>query len=616
VFRCKALALEHIIRGPYYGWEIYNGENDADGANGCFYGAGYKQSDQGVNADEVQGHVNCGDTYNATMSKTHIKLYKQSDILGAKAQLISYAGRPNFACSYDGQLGQQVTSYLKPDGSTGYTYSYGSLQKLYTLSNLSPISGLITYMGKYGGKDMFATSQTQDRGVSGKRNFDIVPISSKVKYNGFNSLLGLGAILSPSGKSYILTRQGAPYRNIPWNLIPPQSKRFEAFVVNDAGTDIDYVWRTIVPTAGDYGLFLGGPNNSTTTPSAGQAFSNQGGMSPPMIAVNDLLIASSCHLKLVVMKISTGEVLQTIYGDDLDFSENWYQTRTRLSDNKTTQQGGQALQGINYNSGNLIIPLGNERRQIEGPSGRNIAALTLKYPTKQTMNMTSIYVPTGSVGAYNSQQVIFKWSEAQTMNGGLFCLLTTFRTSDQYNVRYSFYANKDAGYDALFDTGITAIGVYIPADTSLAPFQAVSRIINSKVVNGGSWYQRTGMSLATLMPYVQFMYAGQIPYDCAIQTPYIAVNDTQLLEARQCRRQKKLLQEFYRAKNGTTAPYPDNGFYMYNTPYTANTTYTNFINITNGNTSIRDLTLSAVYNKPLGYTDVSTGRPLQAPATN
>jgi hypothetical protein len=111
------------------------------------------------------------------------------------------------------------------------------------------------------------------------------------------------------------------------------------------------------------------------------------------------------------------------------------------------------------------------------------------------MNMTSIYVPTGSVGSYNSQQVIFKWNEAQTMNGGLFCLLTTFRTSDQYNARYSFYANKDAGYDALFDTGITAIGVYIPADLSLAPFQAVSRIINSKIVNGGSWYQRTGMSL-------------------------------------------------------------------------------------------------------------------------
>jgi hypothetical protein len=112
------------------------------------------------------------------------------------------------------------------------------------------------------------------------------------------------------------------------------------------------------------------------------------------------------------------------------------------------------------------------------------------------------------------------------------------------------------------------------------------------------------------------MYAGQIPYDSAVQTPYVYVNDAQILEARKCRRQKKLLQEYYRAKNGSTAPYPDNGFYMYNSPYAFNTTYKNYCNISTGNTSMRDNTLSDIFNQPLGYTDVTPGRPLQAPATN
>jgi hypothetical protein len=613
----KTLTLEHIIRGPLHGWELYNSENDPDtSVQTVFYGAGYKQSDNGMNSDEVAGQVCCGDTYNAIQSKTHIKVYKQSDILGARAQLISYAGRPNFACSYDGQLGQQITPYLKSDASTGYIYSYGNVQKFLGQYQTSPISGVLTYIGKYGGKDMFASVQVQDIGNAYRRSFRIIPISTKTKLNGFDSLYGGGAVLSPSGKSYIMARQSSPYRGVPWNLIPTQSRMYEGFVINDAGTEIDFVWRTAVSTPGDYTLLLGGPNNSTSVPSTTQAYNN-GNLNLTMVAVNDLLISPNPCGKCVFIKLSTGEILHTIYGDDLDFSENWYATKTRLTDNKTTSQAPQSICGLNYNSGNLIMPLGSDVvKNVEGNSGRNIASLTVKYPAKQTMNMTSIYVPTGSVGAYNSQQVIFKWNEAQTMNGGLFCLLTTFRTSDQYNARYSFYTNKDAGYDALFDTGITAIGVYIPADLSLAPYQAVSRIINSKIVNGGSWYQRTGMSLATLMPYVQFMYAGQIPYDAAGQTPYIAINDIQVLEARQCRRQKKLLQEFYRAKNGTTAPYPDNGFYMYNTPYTFNTTYKNYCNITNGVTSFRDQTLSAVFNQPLGYTDVTPGRPLQAPLNN
>lgn len=615
----KTLQLEHIIRGSCYGWEVYNSENDPDGANTCFYGAGHGMLDNGVNADEVAGHVCAGDVYNCVMSKTHTKLYKQQDIMGAKATLISFgANRPNFACSYDGLLGQQRVAYTKSDGTTGYRFTYGNVQRLHGLYAQSPISGVVTYLGKRGGKDMFGTVQVREQGQGFRGAFMCIPITPTTKLNGFSTAQTVNTVLSPSGKSYILQRINAGYRNLPFNLKPANLRMFQGITINDAGNDIEYVWRTAVPCPGDYALSLGGPNNATapTAPSTADALGNGSGMNQPVFAVNDLWFVVSGALKIAALKISTGEILQTIYGDDLAFSENWYQTRTRLSDNKTTKQAPVGVLGMNYAAGNLLVPQGHERQGADGNSGRYISALTVKYPTPQAVNLTSLYVQTGTVGAYNSQQVIFKWSDAQNMNNGLFCLLTTFRTSDFGNQRYSYYANKDQGFDALFDTGVTAIGVYIPNDVFLSGYQAVSRVINNKVVNGGSWYQRTGMSLASLLPYVKFMYAGQIPYECAEQTPYTYVNDLQVLEARQCRRQKKLLQEYYRAKNGTTSPYPDNGFYMYNSPYTANSTYKNYCNVTNGTTSIRDQTLSEIYNQPLGYTDVTPGRPLQAPTTN
>jgi hypothetical protein len=232
--------------------------------------------------------------------------------------------------------------------------------------------------------------------------------------------------------------------------------------------------------------------------------------------------------------------------------------------------------------------------------------------------MTTLYVPTGTVGLYNAQPVVFAPQDTTSYNSNVFCLITTFKTTNIYNQKLSYYVNTDVGYDALFNAGITAIGVYIPGNALLAQYQNSSLNIQTKFVNGGSWYQRSGISLASLMPYVKFMYAGQIPYACASNGLSLGPepNSAQILEARQIRRQKKLLQEYFRAKSGSTTPYPDNGFYLYNNTNTFNTTYKNYWDWSNYPTNLRNNTLSEIYNQPLGYTDVGTGRPLQAPLNN
>ncbi len=69
-------------------------------------------------------------------------------------------------------------------------------------------------------------------------------------------------------------------------------------------------------------------------------------------------------------------------------------------------------------------------------------------------------------------------------------------------------------------------------------------------------------------------------------------------------------QEYYRAKNGSTAPYPDNGCYVEN-----NLTFINTVNFKPywNWTDPKNPATAQIYNQSLGYTDVGTGRPLPTP---
>ena len=138
---------------------------------------------------------------------------------------------------------------------------------------------------------------------------------------------------------------------------------------------------------------------------------------------------------------------------------------------------------------------------------------------------------------------------------------------------------------------------------------------------------------------ILFLYAGQIPYNSAKQTPFF-VSDKQILEAKQVRNQKLLLSEYNRIKNGSTFPYPDNGYFFggdtrtsktyatgagtidagylplntikYNKYYngTSSSTLNDYKNNFNQfNWTISNPGESQIWNQPLGYTDIGTGRP-------
>ena len=612
----RNLQLEQIVRGRCYPWELYNhvsrdAPNESD----------WRRMDFGINQDEVHGVSTCGSTWAALTSKTHIKMFKLAKLLGAKSTLISSSNdRSNFACSYDGIMGFQ------PDGSIG------NLQKYINMNGFASIAGNTSYIGKYGSKDFFLSTPCSEQGTFGPHTIPlIIPIRANERINDDLSW-GNGATLSQDGKSLIIARfQGTLRRNMAsatskWG-VPIGSKYYFSFVVNDSETDVQMVWHTLMPNEGDYTLLNGAPNNVTTPANSANADITKNNVAVfsgcPML-VNDLLFAIiPGAFKVAIIKATTGEILGYMYGDDLDFSVNLLPSKWNFNLSKPTASEPMGIHNLSYaaNVGEIHIPLGGQRFATKAAYGRNIATLKPIVNAPATMSMTGLYVPAGSVGSYNSQPVVFAPQDTTSYNSNIFCLLTTFKTTDKFNQKLSYYINSDAGYDALFNAGITAIAVNIPSDTLLAGYQAASLNIANKIVNGGQWYQRTGMSLASLMPYVKFMYAGQIPYACASNSAYglysgLAPNASQIIEAKQIRRQKKLLQEYFRTTTGNTSPYPDNGFYLYNNPNTFNTTYKNYWDWGSYPTNVRDPVLSEIYNQPLGYTDVGTGRPLQAPATN
>ena len=604
------MKLEHIVRGRCYPWELFNGQSQTAPGESDFL-----RVDFGINIDEVYGATTCGSDWIAVTSKCHVKMFRQSNILRNKATLISNTNsRNNFACSYDGILGFQ------PDGSIG------NLQRFITVQGGGNIAGSTSYVGKVGAKDFFLT--TIPAGLSSFNDYRtpcIIPLRSNEIVNDYTADFN-GTFLTQDGQSLV----SIPYRsNTHKNMDnvtakwagPTVVKYYCGFVPNDTETGIDFIWQTLMPNQGDYYLLNGAPNNSTLPQNSALSaiFQNTAGsFSGAPIIVNDILFAPiNGGFKMAIMKVTTGEVLGYVYGDDLDFSVNLIPSKWNFATSQPTSSEPMGIYNVSYAAGvgEVHVPLGGQRQTTLAAYGRKIATLKPIYNTPASLQLTSLYVPTGTAGSYNSQPVVFTPQDTATYNNNLFCLITTFKTTDVYNQKYTYYVNADQGYDALFNAGITAIGVYIPGDLLLAQYQNTSLNIQTKFVNGGVWYQRTGMSLQMLLPYVKFMYAGQIPYVCASnglpngQAP----NPNQLLEGRQIRRQKLLLQQYNKVTKGTTAPYPDNGFYLYNNPNPFNTTYKNYWDWTNYPTNLRDPVKSEIYNQSLGYTDVGTGRPLPIP---
>jgi hypothetical protein len=158
------------------------------------------------------------------------------------------------------------------------------------------------------------------------------------------------------------------------------------------------------------------------------------------------------------------------------------------------------------------------------------------------------------------------------------------------------YITNDLDWNALYANGITAVGLYLPGNVNLGPYQAPSIDYTTKFINGGSWYQATNRSFASLVSAgaVLFLYAGQIPATVARQSPWI-VNSEQEYECIRNRNQTTLLRLV------PSTPYPATG----------SRTSPNFKNYFSW-VAPTDPTFSEIYNRSLGYTDVGP-RPLPTP---
>ena len=620
MINARTLELEQIIRGrtQIAGSQHNHYSRDDPGTfeaflidNSCW------------NEDEVEGVPTCGSTYMASKGKQNVKMWKIQDCLTKKTTLVSNNSngqtRPKFAVSYDGSLGGQPAI-----GSTGaelpYVTSYGSIcnfLELYT--NVANLGGSLCYGGKQNGKDCFIHGVIGSNFSSQGNNIPGYPFINLTNTSKLNIMQqykkGIIPKTTTDGKVITFaqhkTNDYSMYFNVASITNPFSTKQMSCFTSNENFTNIKNIWTNVAS-------FPGHPDiSSVTGPSGAVNWSNLSVNrstleyskswaplvnSSPLI-VNDLLIQPH-GATIYFYRIDTGECVAQMLANDFDWDE------ISLPDysNSTNQTVfGAEEHGIGapaYMNGQFYILGGSTTRANRGSVGRNISNFNLKYNTPLSMNL-------GTLFATGTSTVVFTPQDALSQNNGMFCLLTTFKTTDYYNTRKGEYISVDSNYDNLYLSGVTAIGIYIPSDINLATYQAPSLDISTKFVNGGSWYARTGISFTTLLNagYIKFMYAGQIPYKCRAQSPFI-VSDDQIEENVLSRRQKRLLQEYFRAKNGTTAPYPDNGCYVEN-----NTTFINTLKYKPYYDWLAptDPTKAVIYNQSLGYTDVGTGRPLPTP---
>jgi len=513
--------------------------------------------------------------------------------------------------------------------TTGPTYTYGNVTESITIPRLpAPLNGSLCYAGKQGGKDVFILCVLGASVMAAHGNClgsPWIPINDNRKVNLSQIIEGNRPTITPDGKAMIFTApKNANISSYAGNVFAQMMiYPVHAITLSDDSSRIKYLWTTITTAPAHPQLSANNPATSNNVGANGTSFAasnytrqTAGLTSSSPFVVNDLLIHTN-SASLLALRIDTGEIVAQHMSDDFDWDESWLPNLVTTSAGTTMNaQEEHGFGAATYNDGSLYIIAGayGGNRSNGAGFGRNLHRLDVKYQTPQALNLTSLFVATGSAPLYNSQTVVFTPQDAISQNSNQWCLLSTFKTTDYFNNKKSQYIAKDLDYDGLFLSGVTAIAIYDPSNKLLEGYQTASLDISTRFINGGSWYERTGISFKNLLAsgVVKFLYAGQIPYKCRAQTPFV-VSEDQIQEAVIVRRQKKLLQEYYRAKNGNTLPYPDNGLFVEN-----NAQYYNTVNFKPYfyTASPTDTTLSAIYNQPLGYTDVGTGRPLTAPTTN
>jgi len=649
----KTMQVEQIIRGRINFNEMFS-------LNAGYWIPDYYQYDTSCfNTDEVDGAMTCGKYTFYQRGKLSQKMWSKT--LAESANYLSYlacqnisnGSRTRFACSYDGILGQQIVSQT---GSTGYSYSYGNVSNIHQLPTVvaSLNSAGVMYLGVRGGKDVFGfylfggTSNTQ-----ANIGYDMNSVFSQVQnlvdpINGTNEplLVPLRSKLSADGKAYVRnTTSGTsvPAKN---SAQVAGGRTVTAVSLNDDGSSIETVFSTYINTPHRYELNVNtgavGTFNTTSTFGSysapnlffnqiyggrGQLGNNQG------FVVNDLIVVSQSDW-LRFYRADNGDFLGQIVASDVMWDESYLPDTTNPTTNVMIQNAGNGAQETSafgqmvYNNKNLYVVGGGYGRANSSSYGRQILNFKLLYNTPYAVNLTSLFVAAGSITpSTNSQTVVFTPQDALSQNGGLFCLLTTFKTTQVTNqvanVPKPEYGTADLDWDSLFISGVTAVAIYDPTNTVLSKYQAASYDLSTKFVNGGSWYQQTGITFKQLLAsgVVKFLYAGQVPYKCGPQSPFVCSID-QIAEARVYRRQKQLLSEYYRAKGqvtvtdgglqqlGPNAQLPDNGmFWNYNQRIWSSMKFKPYFNWA----TPTDATKAVIFNQSLGYTDVGTGRPLPTP---
>lgn len=561
----KTMALEHIITHRFADLEFHH----SFPREYLRLTVDAMAVDQGQNRDEMHA-VTTGEKYLASAGKTHIKVIDKTKVSGKKATLISIdSSRNNFACSYDGALGRQEL------GNEKYTFGNDAVWINYTA--IASISNQTIYGGKYNGRDLYIHSQTahlHGEAASNKISFPIVPIIDGVKYNGFEDIRNI--VKSDDGKAWILPRRNSEFHQsdlgtsgrvsgLPtsvsatsqtWQIEKtPLFKMTYGFTADDNGK-LKLEWVTIVNIYKPWDLFKDDAANGF----GGNAASVQG-----ISAVNDLCFVPG-YRELFVLNCANGAILQTFHGNDFDYDEVQQPFKTVAEQSVKPDCVG--IGSVQYADGKLYIFSGYNRAGVSNIlHSRKVFELSLKQNSKQSINLSKLDISGGFGSLVKSNlpnanmDVVFTEQETVSYNNNDFMLITTFSTRDKYAKLIKGYKQIDAQYDALYHSGVTAIAVKT-TDKFFKNYSSSSRF-SDKFINGGSWYENTGISYADLSANILFLYGGQIPSRSIIQSPFY-VNKWQQLEAQKARNQKKLLTEYYRAKSpvASTYPYPDNGWFV------------------------------------------------------
>ena len=570
--------------------------------------------DVGFNRDEINGIVTCGNEVISSANKVGVRLFFKKDVESKYVNLTTYpdasANRKNFAISNYSILGTTTN----PDNTINYGSKFFYLAPILAAS----ISGTNSYLGNINGKDVFVYGSTTLIGFNGHTTFfDAIPKIQGCTYNyekvrnivptDDNSML----IIPPRNVSGILKNMvGNDYDR------PQGYKYMCAYTISDDRNSVKPIWITIVPALVYPQLVNISANPGSDTTGAAKSGT---------VLVNDLIFEGMMR-EVYAISAVTGEIVATYYGDDFEYDEKNFRNFGFSGADSAKRANTVHIGSVNYNSGELHLITGGRRfGNVISAWGRQIFAMKLKRNDKLNMPYSSLYLGSGNT------DIVFKAEDALAYNGGKFTLISTFITNDRYGKLQTPYPAIDLSYNMAYHTGITAFAIDTSSESALSSYNNATSL-DDKIVNGGSWYANSRTSFANIKSKILFMYAGPIPSRCGKQTPYI-VDSRMVAEAKSIRNQKILLREYLRIKNsGNTYPYPDNGSFIAGDTRKFGSTggylplndikYNFYLNATD-NTTLNSYNASfnkynyssgapaqsQIFNQPLGYTDVGTGRP-------